>query len=324
MPTTLPKVVVREPLPDGGLEPLDGVARIVRLDRRASRGILLETLADADAFLAMLFDQVDDELLDAAPRLRIVANCAAGTNNVDLQAAQKRGVWVTNTPGVLSEATADLAIGLMLAVTRRFDEAEAELREGRYQGWSLTHMMGAGLQERTLGIVGFGSIGQAVARRALAFGMCVVYTDRRGRELINLTDLPVARVSFDTLLVRSHVISLHVPLVDETYHLIDDRALARARKGTYLINTSRGPVVDEPALARALRSGQVAGAGLDVFENEPAVHPDLLAAPNTVLLPHIGSATLETRRAMATLAARNAARLLSGEEPLTVVVRGNR
>jgi glyoxylate reductase len=318
----LPKVVIRDPVPEGGLYPLDGIARVQHMPGDAPRSDLIAELADAAVFMSMVFDRVDPPLLDAAPRLVGIANCAAGFNNIDIEAAKARGLWVTNTPDVLTDATADLTMGLILAVTRRFREAETELRTGGFRGWSLTHMLGMELRRKTLGILGFGRIGQAVARRAIAFGMRILYTDRRGRALLNLTGLPVDLVQMEELFERSHVISVHVPLSDQTRHLIDDDSIARMRRGAYLINTARGPIVDEAAVARALVSGHLAGAGLDVFEKEPDVHPELLAAPNAVLLPHIGSATEETRHAMASLAAENAAAMLRGKEPPTPVVRG--
>ena len=219
---------------------------------------------------------------------------------------------MTNTPGVLTDATADLAIALLLAITRRLGEAERLIRSGEPWAWSIDFMLGRGLRGKTLGIVGYGEIGRAVAARARAFGLEVVYTKRsRGDE--------PGQVELGELLARSHVVSLHCPLTPETRHLIDADALAAMRDDAYLINTARGPVVDEPALAAALRDGVIAGAGLDVFEHEPEVHPDLLGLENVVLIPHLGSATVETRTAMAELAAANVVAVLAGDDPPTPV-----
>ena len=261
----------------------------------------------------MLHDRVDDALLSAAgDRLRIVANVAVGYDNVDLDAARAHGVTITNTPGVLTDATADLAIALLLAITRRLGEGERLIRSGKPWAWAIDFMLGRGLRGKTLGIVGYGEIGQATATRARAFGMEVIYTQRsRGAD--------PGQVELATLLERSHVVSLHCPLTPETRHLIDADALGRMRDDAYLVNTARGPVVDEAALADALRDGVIAGAALDVFEDEPAVHPGLPGLENAVLLPHLGSATIETRTAMAELAAANVIAVLGGGAPTTPV-----
>ncbi len=275
-------------------------------------------LALADGVVSMLSDRLDRELLAAAPRLRIVANYAAGYNNVDLAAAEELGIWVTNTPDATTEATADCALGLMLAVARRIPESEAFLRAGRFEGWTPTHFLGALLSGATLGIVGMGRIGQATARRARAFGMQVVYS---GRRRTPEGDALGGFVGFEELLARADVVSLHCPLVAETRHLIDARAFARMKPGAILVNTSRGPVVDEAALAEALHSGHLGGAGLDVYEEEPKVHPRLLTAPRTVLVPHIGTSTLRTRLAMAEKALGDLLRVLAGELPRHAVNR---
>jgi glyoxylate reductase len=282
-------------------------------DRALEPAELRDAVRGADAVVAMLHDRIDDELLDAAgDRLRVVANVAVGYDNVDLDAARRHGVTITNTPGVLTDATADLAIALLLAVTRRLGEGERLIRSGKRWAWSIDFMLGRGLRGKTLGIVGYGAIGRATAARARAFGMEVVYTKRSpGPE--------PGRVELGELLERSHVVSLHCPLTPETRHLIDAAALARMRPDAYLINTARGPVVDEAALAAALRDGTIAGAALDVFEREPEVHPELVPLDNAVLIPHLGSATTETRTAMAELAAANAIAVLAGDEPPTPV-----
>jgi glyoxylate reductase len=258
-------------------------------------------------------------VLERCPQLRIVANVAVGYDNIDVAAAAERGVWVTNTPDVLTEATADLAWALVLAVTRRLGEAEDYLRSGRFRGWALDLLLGTGLQGKRIGIVGYGRIGRAVARRAVASGMEVACSDR---EPIGHVDPPALQLPLDELLATSAVVSLHAPLDASTRHLLDERRLRLMPRGGVLVNTARGPLVDESALVRVLESGHLGGAGLDVFEHEPEVHPGLLGRRDVVLLPHCGSATRETRAAMAELAASNVIAVIDGREPPTPVVRG--
>ena len=278
-------------------------------------------LAGKQALMCLLTDRVDGAVLDAGPGLRIVANIAVGFDNIDLAAARARGVIVTNTPDVLTEATADLTWGLILAVTRRIPEGERLLRRGKWAGWALDFMLGSDLRGKQLGIIGLGRIGRAVAARAGAFGMRVAFTTLEpGADGGGAADPGWARLSLDELLTSSDVVSLHVPLTPATRHLVDRRVILRMKRRAYLVNTSRGPVVDEAALAWALREGLIAGAALDVYEQEPRVHPDLLGLENVVLAPHLGSATVETRTAMADLAARNVLAVLSGSPPLTPVV----
>jgi glyoxylate reductase len=257
----------------------------------------------------MLTDRVDDELLDAAgPQLRVVANHAVGVDNVDLDACRRRGVLVANTPDVLSQATAELTIALMLALLRRVAEGDRLIRRGEDWIWAPTLMLGRGLGGLTLGLFGHGRIGRAVERLALAHGMRVVWTRRGGGQ------------SPDTILSDADVVSLHLPLTDETRHLIDAHALARMKPSAVLVNTSRGPIVDEEALVAALEGGAIAGAALDVFEREPEVHPGLLRLENVVLAPHLGSATEETREAMGMLCVQALrAVLLEGTTPPNVV-----
>jgi len=277
-------------------------------------------VAGADTVVTLLHDRVDDAFLDAAgPGLRVVANVAVGYDNVDVPACARRGVVVTNTPGVLTEATADLAFALILMATRRLGEGERLIRAQTPWSWSMFFMLGSGIQGKTLGIVGLGKIGQATARRARAFGMEIAYAGRRRAHAELEGQLEARFLSFEELLGAADVVSLHCPLSAETHHLIDAAALDRMKPTACLINTTRGPVVDEAALAAALRSGAIAGAGLDVFEREPEVHPDLLDLENVVLIPHLGSATVETRTAMGVLAARNVVAVLAGEAPLTPV-----
>jgi glyoxylate reductase len=283
-------------------------------------GELVSRLAGAQALMCVLTDRVDGAVLDAGPGLRVVANIAVGYDNIDIGAARARGVVVTNTPDVLTEATADLAWGLILAVTRRIAEGERLLRRGGWSGWALDFMLGSDLRGKQLGIVGLGRIGRAVAERAGVFGMRVAFTslepgaDAPGGEAASWT-----RLGLDELLSTSDVVSLHVPLTPDTRHLVDRRAILRMKRRAYLVNTSRGPVVEEAALAWALHEGLIAGAALDVYEDEPRVHADLLGLENVVLAPHLGSATVETRTAMADLAARNVLAVLSGSAPLTPV-----
>ncbi len=278
-----------------------------------------EVLATAHAAVTLLSDRVDDEFLDAAPMLRVVSNVAVGYNNIDVAACTKRGIIVTNTPGVLTEATADLAFGLLLAVTRRLGEGERLLRSGQPWKWSMFMMLGTGLQHRRIGIVGMGDIGAAMARRARAFGMHVVYHNRRPVDPVIEAELGATFLPLAELLSTSDVVSLHCPYNSETHHLIDRDALGLMQPSAYLINSARGPIVDEAALVDALVSGGIAGAGLDVFEHEPTVHSGLLHLDNVALAPHLGSATVETRTEMAMLAARNVIEVLGGRPPITPV-----
>jgi glyoxylate reductase len=278
-----------------------------------------ETLDDVVALIALLTTRVDRALLDRTPRLRVVANAVAGLDNVDLAACRTRGIVVTNTPDVLTDATADIAMALILSTVRRTTQAETSLRAGEFRGWGFWDHLGGEIAGSTLGIFGMGRIGRATARRARAFGMRIIYTSRSPLAPETETALEARRVDLDELLRSSDVISLHAPLTARTRHTFDSAALRRMKEGSYLINTARGPLVDEAALVEALRAGQLAGAGLDVYEREPELHPGLLELPNVTLLPHIGSATVETRTRMAVLAARNVRAVLTGEPPLTPV-----
>lgn len=289
-------------------------------DRPLRTPELHDAVTGADAVLTMLHDPVDEAFLDAAgPGLRVVANVAVGVDNIDVEACRRRGVIATNTPGVLTEATADLALALILMSTRRLGEAERLVRRGDDWSWSMSFHLGMGLQGRTLGIVGLGQIGTATARRARALGMEIVYAGRRRAPRDVESELSARFATLQEVLGTSDVVSLHCPLTPETHHLIDVSALEAMKPSAFLVNTTRGPVVDEAALVDALRGNLIAGAGLDVFEREPAVHPGLLELENVVLLPHLGSATVETREAMALLAAHNVAAVLRGEQPLTPV-----
>jgi glyoxylate reductase len=289
-------------------------------ERALTTAELRAAVAGVDAVVVSLGNRIDDAFLDAAgPRLGVVANIGVGYDNVDVPACTARGVVVTNTPGVLTEATADLAFALILMVTRRLGEAERLVRARRPWRFGLDFMLGAGITGKTLGVVGLGQIGAAVARRGQAARMEIVYTGRRNVSDRLQGELEARFLPLEELLATADVVSLHTPLTEETRGLIDEAALARMKPTAFLVNTSRGPVVDEAALARALRDGTIAGAGLDVFEHEPEVHPDLLELENVVLIPHLGSATVETRTAMAVLAARNALAVALGEPALTPV-----
>lgn len=313
------RIVVTRSLPQAGLDILQD-AGDVAVCTGAHGDELSKAVAGADAIVCVLPTKIDADLAEAAgPRLRIVSNVAVGYDNVDLAAMNQRGVIVTNTPGVLVDATADLTLGLMLMCTRRLGEGERLLRQRQPWSFHMGFMLGSGIQGNTLGIVGLGGIGQAVARRARAFGMRIVYSGRHPVDAAVEAELGANFVSLEQLLAESDVVSLHCPLTPETRHVIDDLALTRMKPTAYLINTSRGPVVDEEALARALREGRIAGAALDVFEREPEVYPGLLDLDNVVIVPHLGSATVQTRDAMAELAARNVVAVLAGEEPLTPV-----
>ena len=285
------------------------------------RAELLRRVAGAHGLVTLLTDRVDAELLDAAgPQLRVVANVAVGFDNIDVPVCRERGVVATNTPGVLTEATADLAFALVLMTTRRLVEGDRLVRSGEPWRWGMFHLLGAGLQGRTLGVVGLGDIGRATARRARAFGMQVAYSSRTPADPGVVAELDAQRLALDDLLAEADVVSLHCPLTPATHHLVEAQRLARMKPTAYLVNTARGPVVDEAALVQALREGTIAGAGLDVFEDEPDVHPGLRELDNVVLLPHLGSATVQTRTAMADLAAGNVLAVLRGDPaptPLT-------
>ena len=317
-----PRLVVTRIIPEPALELLReaGETWVSDRDRPLERAELHEAVRGATAVVTLLHDRVDAEFFDAAgSQLRCVANVAVGYDNVDVAEATRRGVLITNTPGVLTEATADLTLALILMVTRRLGEGERMVRAGERWSWSMFFLLGMGLQDKTLGIVGLGAIGTAVARRARALGMRITYADAQRADAEVEAELEAAFVGLDELLAKADVLCLHCPLTEETRHLIDAERLRQMKPTAFLVNTARGPIVDEAALAEALRERRIAGAALDVYEREPEVHPGLLELDNAVLLPHLGSATLETRTAMAVLAARNAIAASSGQPPLTPV-----
>lgn len=311
-----PEVFITQPIPREWCEPLEGRCRvnIHRASRPLSRATWRRTLREVEGLWCFLSDSIDREVLKGAPRLRVIANCAAGVNNVDLVEATARGIVVANTPDVLTDATADLTWALILAVTRRIVEGDDMVRAGRFKEWRADLLLGTDLSGKTLGVVGFGRIGRAVAKRAEGFGMRVVYVSRHEEKIPN-----ARRVSLASLLAQSDMVTLHVPLTAQTRHLIGRRELAMMKRTAYLINTARGPVVDEVALVRALKGGRLLGAGLDVFEREPALTPGLATLPNVVLMPHVGSATTGTRARMASLTRDNLLTALAGKRPRYVV-----
>ncbi len=311
------RVLVTRRLPDGGTDPLTAAGHeIVTTDDDAplTHEQLCTAVAEVDAVVCLLTDRIDDAVITAGvPHLKVVANVAVGYDNVDVSAAAAAGVAVCNTPGVLDETTADLAFLLILTASRLSSTAEHDLRTGAWHGWGINQYLGRDVHGATLGVVGYGRIGAAVARRAEGFGMHVLHHTR------NDTGAPGWVADLDALLAESDVVSLHVPLKDETRHLIDARRLQLMKPTAVLVNTARGPVVDEEALAIALEGGEIFAAGIDVYEREPEVHPRLLTAPRTVLLPHIGSASQQTRTRMAQLACEGAVAVLNGERPPNLV-----
>jgi glyoxylate reductase len=308
-------ILVTRKLPSSVLEKLSAIADVDVYTGEAAIPYdeLRARVVGKDALVCLLTDTVDRALLDATPTLKVVANVAVGFNNIDVAYARSRGIVVTNTPDVLSESVADFTWALILSITRRLSEGERLVRRGEWKGWAFDLLLGSELRGKQLGLIGVGRIGRAVASRASAFGMSVAYTSRRELEGVG------SSMSLDRLLVSSDIVSLHVPLTPETKHLIDKRALARMKRSAYLINTARGPVVDEEALAWALQQNLLAGAALDVYEHEPVVHPDLLRLENVLLVPHLASGTTETRTAMADLAVNNVIAVLDGRAPITPV-----
>ncbi|MGO9753682.1 MAG: 2-hydroxyacid dehydrogenase [Solirubrobacteraceae bacterium] len=318
----MPRITVTRRIPEPGLELLRelGEVWVSPHDRALEEAELHAAVAGADAVLTLLHDRVDDRFLQAAgPQLKLVANVAVGYDNIDTAAATRRGVLVTNSPGVLTDATADLAMALILMVSRRLAEGERLIRARTPWRWHMFMLLGSGLQGKTLGIVGLGAIGQATARRARSFGMDITYAQRAPAPGEVEAELGARRLALYQLLATADVVSLHCPLTKQTTRLIDAAAISLMKPGAYLVNTARGPIVDEAALAQALRDGLIAGAALDVYEREPEVHLGLLELDNVVLVPHLGSATVETRTQMAVLAARNVAAVLAGEPALTPV-----
>ncbi|MGZ7087383.1 MAG: 2-hydroxyacid dehydrogenase [Ilumatobacteraceae bacterium] len=317
-----PKIIVAGRIPDAGLDVLRPHGNVWgwKHDDPIEIDELYQRIDGADAVLTLLTTKVDRSFLDAAgSQLKVVSNVAVGYNNIDVAECRRSGVVATNTPGVLTDATADIAMALILMVTRRLGEGERIVRSKQPWQWGMFMLLGTGLQGRRLGIVGMGAIGQALAKRAKAFGMTVAYTNRSAVTPEIEAELGADRLDLDELLATSDIVTINCPYSSETHHLIGPEQFELMRPSAYLVNTARGPIVDEAALVEALRSGAIAGAGLDVYEHEPALEPGLDELDNAVLIPHLGSATSETRAAMATLAARNTVAVLSGQPPLTPV-----
>ncbi len=310
-----PKIFITRNIPQPALNRLAEVfdISIHANDKAISRQQLMEAVKDMNALLCLLTDSIDKELLEAAPRLKCVSNLAVGFNNIDLEYANSRNIAVCNTPGVLTETTADLTWALLLACARRVVEADNYARSGRFEGWEPLLMLGVDVFSKTLGIIGMGRIGSAVARRAEGFGMKVLWFDPQV-DPKTVSD-KYERADLRHLCSSSDFISIHVPLTPDTHHLVNSELLSLMRPTAVLINTARGPIVDEEALIKALRDKKIAAAGLDVFENEPEIPAELLELENAVLLPHIGSASIETRTKMALMAAENAIAVIQGTEP---------
>lgn len=309
------KVLVTREIPEAGLRLLENFDVTVLSEEPPERDELLEAVRGASGILSILTETIDDEVMDAAGEdLKVISNLAVGHDNIDIEAANERGIVVTNTPGVLDETTADTAFMLLLAAARRLGEAERFLRAGEWDAWGPKQFVGPDVWGKTLGIIGFGRIGQAVARRAKGFGMEILYTARSPKEEAE-KELEARMMELEELLQESDFVSIHTPLTEETQHLIGEKELGAMKSSAILVNTSRGPVVDEIALAEALENGSIFAAGLDVYEEEPNVHPKLLELENVVLAPHIGSASIETRDKMAEVAAENLRAVLDGEEP---------
>jgi glyoxylate reductase len=288
-------------------------------DRPFDRQKLLQSIRDKDGLISMITDNVDEELLNVSARLKIIAHFGVGYNNIDVKAATLRGILVSNTPGVLTDATAELAFALILAISRRLVACDRITREGHFQYWAPMLFLGREVTGKTLGIIGLGKIGKAVALRAKGFAMRVLYHNPNRIDISEEKTLNAEYVSLKTLLMESDFVSLHVPLTEQTKHLIGTDELSLMKPTAFLINTSRGPVVDEQALLNALRERKIEGAGLDVYEHEPALTPGLTELDNVILLPHVGSGTLETRVRMATMAAENLIAGLNGEVPPNLV-----
>lgn len=315
------RILITRPIPETGLTLL---RQRCELDLRGERAPLSPAelgaaAAGADGLLCLLTDRIDAPLFAAAPSVKAVANMAVGCDNIDVAAATEHGVLVTNTPGCLTETTADLALALLLATARRIVEADRYVRGGRFERWQATTLLGRDVHGKILGVLGLGRVGKAVARRAaLGFGMKVLYTSRR-RDQQAERELGATRVELDELLGGADFVTVHLPLTPETRGLLDGPAIARMKPGAILINTARGPIVDEAALVAALDTGHLAGAGLDVYQNEPKLEPHLVDLDNVVLAPHIGSASIETRAKMATMAAENLLLALDGGRPPCLV-----
>jgi len=315
-------VYVTRRIPEPGIELLREHCEVVEVNpenRVLTKEELIANVKGRDGVLCLLTDTIDAEVLDAADKAVVFANYAVGYNNIDVDAATQRGIVITNTPGVLTDTTAEMAWALLFAIARRIVEADKFVRDGKFVGWDPMLLLGADVTGKTLGIIGAGRIGTAMALKSKGFNMRVLYNDAMGKNETLERELGAEFVDLDTLLKESDFVSIHVPLTPETHHLIGERELRLMKETAYLINTSRGPVVDETALVKALKEGWIAGAGLDVYENEPELAPGLAELENVVLAPHLGSATLQTRAKMALMAAENLISALKGEKPANIV-----
>lgn len=314
------KAFVSRAIPPAGLKILEEATDLDisynPLDEGFSKARLISHAAQADGLLCLLTDTIDAEVFEGCPNLKVVSNMAVGYNNIDVAEATRRGILVTNTPGVLTETTADLTWALLLAVARRLGEGERLVRSHNWHGWGPLQLLGGEVNGKTLGLIGMGRIGQAVARRASGFNMEILYHSRSSLDEKTEKELKARRVELDELLANSDFVSLHAPYTPQTHHLIDAEKLDRMKSTAYLINTSRGPLVDEAALVEALQQNKIAGAGLDVYEKEPELYPGLTELDNVVLAPHLGSATHQTRGEMSRLAATNLVMALRGQRPL--------
>lgn len=310
-----PTVYVTRLLPQPAMDKLQAYFTVtVNPENRVlSSDEITRNISGKDALLCLLTDTIDKRVIEASTQLKVISNYAVGFNNIDITAATRKGIPVCNTPGILTDTTADLTWALIFSLARRIVEADACTRAGKFKGWGPLDFLGTDIYGKTLGILGMGRIGQAVAKRAQGFDMKILYTAHTDKNIPNATF-----VSLPTLLESSDFVSIHTPLSEETHHLIGARELSLMKKSAYLINTSRGAVIDESALLYALQNNLIAGAGLDVYEYEPKLTPGLTELQNTILLPHIGSATTETRTAMGLMAAENAIAILKGEEPHSI------
>ncbi len=315
------KVFITYKIPEDGLSILRNKYELFVHERDdfLSKEEMIEMVKDKDAVITQLRDPIDKEFIDAGKNLKIIANYAVGYNNIDVEYATKKGIYVTHTPGVLTEATADLTWALILGIVRRIMEADKFTREGKFVGWKPFLFLGHDLYGKTLGIVGMGRIGQAVARRALGFGMKIIYHNRHRLPEDIERRYNASYTELDELFKEADIISLHTPATPETYHLVDEKRLSLMKSTAYLINTGRGTVVDEMALLRALKEKKIKGAGLDVYEFEPKLTEGLVSLDNVVLLPHIGSATVETRGRMSVMVCENVDAALSGRKPPNLV-----
>ena len=314
------RVYVTRRIPDAGLAVLRERFEVSMNteDRPLTREELIANIGEVDGVLTLLTDRIDGELMDASPRVKGYANYAVGYDNMDVAAATARRIPLSNTPGVLTDATADMAWALLFASARRVVESDTVMRGGRWPGWGPLQFIGGDITGATLGIIGAGRIGSAMALKSRGFQMRVLYTDACPSEVLE-REVGARRVELDELLAESDFVSVHVPLLPETRHLMNARTLRQMKPSAYLINTSRGPVIDEAALVDALRSGVIAGAGLDVYESEPKMAPGLAELPNVVITPHVASATKRSRDDMATLAARNLIAMVDGRRPETCI-----